>query len=507
MVAIRNTSLAGIALLFAASPAWSQPSTPDAPAPATESAPATAAPPAPATQGVLTAPALDTPQPATATLSPPQATSEGAPAAPPAAPEQLPATSKFKLQLYGFTELDMISDSTQSFNDLAGNAVIARPSSQAGKRGRMMFGLRNSRFGLRMKGPETEDIKTSGNIEVDLLGNQPGTPPTTAVSEAGFFQSPALRVRHAYLKLETPIVDILAGQYWALFGWQTYFHPNTVEIQGVPGEVFGRSPQFRIGHIFKSKPVNVEVAVAVVRPVQRDSNTPDGQAGLRLLINDWKGYRIAGSTGNSVDAMGIGVSGTYRHFRVNELAAAPAAVHSKDGWGVSIDGFIPVVPATKENHDNALTLTGSFVTGAGINDQYTGLTGGIGFPALPAPAGGGAAPTYTANIDSGLVTYDAAGDLHAIKWQSFIVGAQYYLPFGGLSISGNVSHMHSSNIQDFVASTANVFNNSTWYDGNLFWDVNGAARFGFEFAHFSQQYVDGSKGHNDRAQLSAFYVF
>ncbi|HEY3254657.1 MAG TPA: hypothetical protein VGJ91_11940 [Polyangiaceae bacterium] len=451
---------------------------------------------------------LDTPQPAPAPLPPPPAGPAAAPAAPPAPPpEQQTVWSKFKVQVYGFTELDMISDSTQSFNDLAGNAVIARPDSQAGKRGRMMFGVRNSRFGLRIKGPETEDIKTSGNIEVDLFGNQPGTPPSGAVSEAGFFQSPALRVRHAFLKLETPIVDIVAGQTWALFGWQTYSHPNTVEIQGVPGEVYGRSPQFRIGHTFKSKPVNVEIAVAALRPPQRDSATPDGQAGLRLLINDWKGYRIGGATGNSVDPLGIGVSGTFRHFRVNEFAAAPAAVHKKDGWGVSVDALIPVIPATKENHDNALTLTGSFVTGAGINDQYTGLTGGIGFPALPPPAAGGTAPTYTANIDSGLVTYDAAGELHAIKWQSFIIGAQYYLPFGGLSISGNVSHMHSSNIKDYVASTANVFNDSTWYDGNLFWDVNGAARFGLEYARFNQKYVDGTKAHNDRVQLSAFYVF
>jgi hypothetical protein len=482
---------AGFALLLAASPAWSQQPAPEAqPAlPTTEPMP----PPPPAA-------------PMTAPEAPPPAAWAPPPALPPPPPTpELPVvTSKFKLQIYGFTELDMISDSTQSFNDVAGNAAIARPNSQAQKHSRMTFGLRNSRFGLRLKGPENESIKTSGNFEVDLLGNQPSNPPAT--TENAFFQSPTLRVRHAYLKVETPIVDILAGQYWGLFGWQTYFHPNTVEIQGVPGEVFGRSPQFRISHTFKSAPVNVEVAVAAVRPPQRDSGFPDGQGGLRVLVNDWKGYRIAGSTGTSVDALGVGVSGTVRHFRVNEFAGAPTAVKERDGFGISVDGFIPVIPATKENHDNALTLTGSFADGRGISDLYTGLTGGSGYPALPANAMG-AVPTYTANIDAGLVTYDAGGALHPIKWQSYIFGVQYFLPVGGLSISGNVSHMHSSNIADFGAAPASVFRNSTWYDGNLFWDVNGAARFGLEVAHFQQEYADGVKAHNDRVQLSSFYVF
>jgi hypothetical protein len=484
---------AGFALLFAASPAWSQ-----------EPAPA-ALPPLPPTSEPTPAPAPPLEPVAVAPAAPPMAPPEAPlPVAPPPAPEMPFAVSKFKLQIYGFTELDMISDSTQSFNDVAGNAAIARPGTQAQKHSRMTFGLRNSRFGLRLKGPESESVKTSGNFEVDLLGNQPSNPPTT--TESAFFQSPTLRVRHAYLKVETPIVDILAGQYWGLFGWQTYFHPNTVEIQGVPGEVFGRSPQFRISHIFKSAPVNVELAVAAVRPPQRDSGYPDGQAGLRILVNDWKGYRIAGSTGTSVDALGVGVSGTYRHFRVNNFAAKPDSVKEKDGFGLSLDGFIPVIPATKENHDNALTLTGSLVGGRGINDLYTSLTGGVTNAALP-PDAMGAAQTYTANIDPGLATYDGGGTLHTIKWQSYIIGAQYFLPFGGLSLSGNVSHMHSSNIANFGATPTAVFKNSTWYDGNLFWDVNGAARFGLEVAHFQQEYADGVKAHNDRVQLSSFYVF
>ncbi len=93
---------------------------------------------------------------------------------------------------------------------------------------------------------------------MDFLGNQPQSSPTVVapstgvptVSEGSYFTSPTFRIRHAALKLATPIVDILAGQYWSLFGWQSMFHPNTVEIQGVPGQIYARTPQIRLSHLF-----------------------------------------------------------------------------------------------------------------------------------------------------------------------------------------------------------------------------------------------------------------
>ena len=56
-------------------------------------------------------------------------------------------------------------------------------------------------------------------------------------TEAAYFTNPTFRVRHANFKIETPIVDFLVGQYWQLFGWGSAYQPNSVEIQGLPGEV------------------------------------------------------------------------------------------------------------------------------------------------------------------------------------------------------------------------------------------------------------------------------
>jgi hypothetical protein len=178
--------------------------------------------------------------------------------------------------------------------------------------------MRNSRVGFKLAAPEVGEFKASAQVEMDFLGNQPSD-----ASEAQIFTNPAVRVRHYFLKIEDPYVDFLFGQTWQLFGWQGSFHPNTVQIQGVPGEVFGRAPQARLSHTFKTDPVNVEIAVAASRSPQRNSEVPDGQGGLRFMVNGWKGLRTAGSTGTSADALAIGVSGVVRRFSVPEYNSAP----------------------------------------------------------------------------------------------------------------------------------------------------------------------------------------
>lgn len=172
---------------------------------------------------------------------------------------------KWATTLYGFVEADNIWDSTRAFNDAAGAAQIPRGNSQAGQNGRFTMSIRNSRLGFRLKAPEVGGVRASAVIETDFLGTQlpvaNPTPSVTPVNPAGtenaFFTNPTLRARHVYLKVETPVVDILAGQYWALMGWGPTYQPNTVEIQGVPGELYQRTPQLRISKTIKAAPISL----------------------------------------------------------------------------------------------------------------------------------------------------------------------------------------------------------------------------------------------------------
>jgi len=509
-------------LVLCAAPAAAMAQTPDMPPPAAPPPAADAPPPAPAEAMPPTdSPRVDAPPAAPpAPPAPVMAVPPPPPAAPPAPPAAPTVTSKFSATLYGFVEWDSIFDTTQGLNDLAGNAAIQRKGTYAGDHHQLMESVRNSRLGFKLKGPETESIKSSAIAEMDFLGNQPqsGPAPTgsPAVSESSYFTSPTFRVRHFALKMETPVVDVLAGQYWQLFGWQSFFHPNTVEMQGVPGQVYSRSPQLRLSHLFKTDAVNVEIAIAALRPVQRAAYVPDGQGGIKLSVNNWKGVHTNGATGTAVDALSVGVSGLVRRFDIPEFAMTPTGSNKVMGWGFSADAMLPVIPAATAN-DGGLTLTGSFVTGKADADMYTGLSGGASFPALPNPGMASPAPTYTQNVDNGLVAYtvDANGNgvLHAIKWQSYMAGLQAYLP---TSVTGarmwlalNYAHLSSSNIAELMtmSNASKLFNKVDWADANYFVDATASIRFGVEYAYYHQTYLDGVKATNHRVQLSGFYIF
>jgi hypothetical protein len=420
---------------------------------------------------------------------------------------------KWATTLYGFAEADQIYDDTRSFNDLAGAALVARNGTQAGDNGRFQMGIRNSRIGFRMKAPEVGcGIRTSAQFEFDFQGVElpVGSVQPYQGSESTFFTSPTLRVRHVNLKVETPIVDVLAGQYWSLFGWGSAYQPNTVEIQGVPGEIYARIPQLRVSKTIKINPVTLELALAATRPVQRDSATPDGQGGIRLSLDSWSGVQTTGSTGSQIAPLSVAATGLVRHVAVDAFAAAPTKTNDLGMSAFALDGYIPIIPGSKHHKDNALSLNGEFSTGHGYADMFTGLGGGVTQPLLPSGA------TFTPDIDNGIVAYNGTG-LHGIGYTTFLIGAQYYFPFvdGRLWISGNFSQVHADNMSDFAGTTggywatapSKALDTYTWYDVNLFADATPAIRVGFEYARFNTKYYDGVLANNNRAQLSGFFIF
>jgi hypothetical protein len=423
---------------------------------------------------------------------------------------------KWATTLYGFVESDYIWDTTQAFNDLAGAAQVPRGGTVTGDNGRFQFSVRNSRVGLRLKAPEVGEVKPSAVAEFDFLGTQlpianpsPAESPVNAAgTEGAFYSNAVLRIRHMYLKVETPIVDVLAGQYWSLFGWGPAYQLNTVQIQGVPGEVYFRTPQLRISKKIGMDPVSLELAVAAQRPVQRDSAVPDGVAALKFAVESWRGMQTTGSTGTQLAPFSLAVGGLFRRVSVAAFSATPKTTNDLGMDALVVDGFLPVLPATKEHKDNALSVQGEFSTGYGMADQFTGLTGGISFPTLPNPMMVSPAPVYSADIDNGIVTYDTAGHLHGIQWTMWNVGAQYYFPGceGKFWVSGNYSHGSSANTH-YYGSPAKLRAAEDWFDVNLFVDPIPSIRVGAEFAEFIDVYVDGEHALNRRLQLSGFFIY
>jgi hypothetical protein len=453
---------------------------------------------------------------------------------------------KWATTLYGFVEADSIYDTTQSLNDNPGMALIARPGGKpgttpggtyAGDNDRTQFGIRNSRIGLRIKAPEFHGIRVSGQAEMDFQGtalpicyaNQPSGSGFGAVntgycgSESAFFTNPTFRVRHMNLKVETPIVDILMGQYWQLFGWQSAYNPGTVEIQGIPGELYARTPQLRVSKTIKTEPVTFEMAIAAMRPPQRNSATPEGQAGFRVAVNDWTGVQTQGSTNTSIQPASLAVTGDLKNVRLQGYPSATAAnyTQSKVGGGIAVDAFLPLIPGQKGKMGNTLSFTGEFAKGYGIADQYSGLAGGT---PIPTPTNSGMAtaammasgtpvvPTsYAQDIDNGIVTFDKGGNLQFIEWHSAIFGLQYYLPGlnGRAFVAVNFSYTGSDNNTDpqLGGNPQKIRLKEFWGDANLFVDFTPAFRMGLEYANFHDVYGDGVVAINHRAQLSGFLLY
>jgi hypothetical protein len=448
---------------------------------------------------------------------------------------------KWSTTIYGFAETDVINDSTQSFNDTPGNALVARPNgvppfaanlqnTYAGNHGRTQMSIRNSRLGLRLRAPEYHGVRVSGVLETDFEGYLPTPSATTGPTESQFFSSPALRIRHAFVRVETPVVDLLVGQYWDLFGWQNVYHPNSVQPQGLPGELYSRDAQIRLSHAFQNRAISVEIAVAARRPPSRDSQMPEGQGGLRIALPFWTGLTTTGATATEIMPASIAVTGDVRQFTLPEFSSTPTQSVSLTTQAVAVDAFIPVIPARHGHEANSLSLTGEFVTGSGMSDLYTGLTGGITFPTYvnPTSVSQGQATTYPQDIDNGMVTYDLKGNLHPIQLTTFMAGLQYYLPFldGHIWVSGNVARTQSHNISQFTRcstmamgclenpmssyyplSNAQVVTSEDFFDVNLFWQAVPGVRFGFEYANFNDEYGDGVHAINNRFVGSGFFIF
>lgn len=407
------------------------------------------------------------------------------------------------LTFYGILQADVLYDTTRSYNEVIGGGLVARRDTYIGNHGRTQISARNSRVGLAVTASPTAGFTPSAVLEGDFRGNQKNEQLPTP-SESAFYTSPGFRMRLAYFQLSSDVVDVLLGQTWDLFARQNTFNPGV------------RNPQVRLSHEFGAGgPVSVDLAAAAVRPVQRDSQLPDGQAALRLFVNDWLGIGTPRGI-PSARPLSIAVSAVARQFDVNAFAPPPTQRSNKVvGRGFAVDALVPVIPAEDQfDRGNKLTLMGLFVTGTGIGD-LTGIDGGAEFQTLPNPARSNPPPVYYTNIDDGLVSFDILGVLNTIDWQAFQIGAEYYLPPDGrVMLSGNYMEAVSDNLAELyprggaeIELLTHVADRFRRADFDVFWNATPEVRLGLGGSFTEMEYLDGERPHNWRARLVGNYYF
>jgi hypothetical protein len=424
--------------------------------------------------------------------------------------------SKLKLTLYGYVEGNFKYDSTQTCVEFCGSSQVQRPGTYKGEHGRSIISARDSRIGIRIAAPEQHGLRISGVIEGDFFG------PTTT-TEQSTYVNPVLRIRTSYLKIETPVLDVLIGQQWSLFGWQPLFISASVQYPGLPGETFERTPQLRLSKTIKSDAVTADLAIAANRPPQQDSATPEGVAGVRLQFTKWTGQHTTYMANTAIQPASIGVSADLRQFRIPELLAAPRHGISKTGGGVAISGYLPIIPATKASRDNALSLNGEVSITSGMSDDYTTLgAAGSANASLPAAAPGATGAPYVANFDPGLAAIDAAGHVELIKWLAYFASLEFYPAGtdGRLGLFANYGHMESSNAKSVgaasaaaptpdaqAAAAAKVRDHEDLFEAGVFFDPTKATRLAASGSLYNDVYADGVAAKNYCAIVSGWLFF
>ena len=277
------------------------------------------------------------------------------------------------------------------------------------------------------------NIHTTGQIEVDFFGAQP-----TDATEATVFTTPALRLRLFYVRLETPAVDVAGRPV-----------PRPVRV-GRPGllpeqrRLPRRSPARSITATRRSALSKIDPASRRCpgrhrrrrrAPGAAGRRVPDMQGGLKLAWNRWRGVGAQGFGQPDMPAAGDRRVGHLAPFRGRRVPARTrASPRSRFGWGLAVNAFVPGHPGAQRRSTagNALSLT------ARVHRPARGIVGPVhradGRRAVPVAAEPGGTctppPLYRPNIDSGMVTFDADGNLKTIDWRAFVIGLQYYLPVG-----------------------------------------------------------------------------
>jgi hypothetical protein len=443
-------------------------------------------------------------------------------------------TTKNRLQVKvgGFAEIDFVSDSTQSFQEIIGNRPVLQSNTVAGANGQFFVSPRNSRITLDVRAPETNGIKTRYYAAVDFLGNQPAIG-TSGVSENSFATSPDLRIFQMFFQVESPVVDVKVGQDWSRFGFMSEYSRAQVSVAATPANMFNRWIQASVSKRLRlTDALSLTPVFSVERPPQQDANLPSFVAGVQIEHNGLRAPYSGSSSGdNALKSLSMQVSGVGRRLEANSGGPTNASggqpnLNSQTyvaGWGASTSLFLPVLPSRNGEMGNTAHVVMEGVTGAGIADFFNGLSWGICSPVCgnASNSGFGGAAFGQTNIDAGLASVNSqTGKFEAIRTTSMMVHTTYYLPDDGKTwVGGGYGTIYSSNAAQMtctvsasacggaVRTSNTIYNRESTYYGYVYHDFTQEIRLGLETNWVRTTYADNAQAENRRIQLSFFYRF
>ncbi len=405
-----------------------------------------------------------------------------------------------EVAIHGFAEFDGIFDTAfmgLGSETIGDSAQIPKLNSPYNTSGEAQFSPRNSRFDFLAK-TNVDGWTTSGYIEADFLG-------VSNTAEKNEYTAPTLRLRHAYLDAQDDGWDIMAGQYWTLFGWNMDNVLSTLDVTPIMGSLYERTP--RIG-VMKTvgDDAQVQIAVDAERPEQALSGVPNFNGGIRFKLMDLEAQFCNATAASKLVPLSVGISGRLATYTLPTAAnAGTTAVNGPltdvTGQGLALDVQVPVLTSTASNvkNDCTLILCGEWMIGYGVADVLNGWNGG-----------GATTPDYfagTGNLDQGLAGVEGAGANAAVSLigdQSWTYQLQFHLPQSiGTMVTAGYGEAFSNNARIMAGSSYNDVNGMF---ANVMQDFTDSIRAGIEYSRFEDAYFTGGAV-DHRLQLSTWYRF
>jgi hypothetical protein len=363
--------------------------------------------------------------------------------------------SDLDVQIYGILRLDSSYDTSQVE---PGNYIKWVKSEKNNKNDNQFDMTANqSRLGLKINGPEDDQLKTSGLLEVDFYG------------VGGEENKATIKMRHGYLKLEWPNerFDIIAGQTWDVI---SPLNPYTLNdtVMWYAGNIGYRHPQLRLTKSYSlGKDVDLKLEGALARTIGRkatftgaidsgsDAGFPCMQARTSITF-PWFGPKPTT----------IGISGHWAKEEYDFNNITPTIINKKfRSWSINLDLTQPI--------NKWLAVKGELFNGENIDAYAGGIGQGVNLTAYREIGSRGGW------VAAELGPWD--------KWR-FNIGA-------------GVDSVDKDDINvDYRTLNRSIF-------GNVIYSINKNAEVGFELSNWQTDYKGPGDADSLRAQTSLIYKF
>lgn len=265
-----------------------------------------------------------------------------------------PIWSGLDIQLYGYLKLDAAYDTSRT--DDGNFAKWVERENNNSNDDQFNMTANQSRFGMRINGPNGNAMKASGRVEVDFYGG-------------GSQNKAYLMMRHAYMKLDWPDdrFSIIAGQTSDVI---SPLVPSTVNysVAWWSGNIGYRRPQIRLTkELSLDADVDLKLEGAIARTIGRDDAIGQTESGEDAGVPTLQG-RVALMLPLFTSAPStVGLSGHYGHEEYD--IAANGSNKDFRTWSLNVDFVQPV--------NSWLVLKSEVFTGENLNAYLGGIGQGV----------------------------------------------------------------------------------------------------------------------------------